>query len=85
MVVIVGLPGCSVQQIENPSGIGVMFDGEPPIFDSSVVFMGTVVGRILSREWGNGVTRIFIVLDSQYEDLKKNSLAVVVKKRSGCT
>lgn len=79
MVVIAGLPGCSVQQIGNSSGVGVMFDGEPVIFDSSVVYMGTVVGRILSREWGNGVTRISIALDSQYEALIKNSLAAVVK------
>jgi len=79
MVAVVGLLGCSVQPIGNPSGVGVMFDGEPSIFDSSVVYMGTVVGRILSREWGNGVTRVSIALDSPYEDLKKNSLAVVVK------
>lgn len=79
IAVAVGLPGCSVQPIGNPSGVGVIFDGEPTIFDPSVVYMGTVVGRILSNEWSNGVTRVSIVLDNQYEDLKKTSLVAVVK------
>ncbi len=81
MVMVIGLPGCSVEPIGsgNPSGVGVMFDGEPLIFDSSVVFLGTVVGQILSQETGNGVTRVSIALDGQYDDLKKNNLAAVVK------
>lgn len=81
MVLVIGLPGCSVQPIGNgnPSGVGVMFDGEPLIFDSSVVFMGTVVGRILSREMNNGVARVSIALDGQYDNLKNNNLAAVVK------
>jgi hypothetical protein len=81
MVMVIGLPGCSVQPIGggSPSGVGVMFDGEPLIFDSSVVFLGTVVGQILSHETGNGVTRVSIALDGQYDDLKKNNLAAVVK------
>ena len=49
------------------------------IFDSSVVFMGTVVGRILSREMDNGVARVSIALDGQYDNLKKTNLAAVVK------
>lgn len=81
MVMVIGLPGCSVQPIGNgnPSGVGVMFDGEPLIFDSSVVFMGTEVGRILSREMNNGVARVSIAVDGQYTNLKKNNLAAVVK------
>jgi len=81
MAMMIGLPGCSVRQIDrmNPSGVGVMFDGEPLIFDSSVVFMGTVVGQMLSRESGNGVTRVSIALDGQHEALKKTNLAAVVK------
>ena len=49
MAMMIGLPGCSVRQIDrmNPSGVGVMFDGEPLIFDSSVVFLGTVVGGVV--------------------------------------
>ncbi|MBC2712688.1 MAG: hypothetical protein HGJ94_17385 [Desulfosarcina sp.] len=79
LMMMVCLSGCSVPQIGSPSGIGVMFDGNPVIFDSSVVHMGTVVGQILSREWGNGVTRVSITLDGQYEDLKKANMAAVVK------
>lgn len=81
MVMVIGLPGCSVQPIGNgnSSGVGVMFDGEPLIFDSSVVFMGTEVGRILSREMNNGVARVSIAVDGQYAHLKKNNLAAVVK------
>ena len=81
MVMVMGLPGCSVKSIGsgNPTGVGVMFDGDPLIFDSSVVFMGTVVGQIFSREIGNGVTRVSIALDGQYDDLEKTNLAAVVK------
>ena len=81
MVMVMGLPGCSVKPIGsgNPTGVGVMFDGDPLIFDSSVVFMGTVVGQIFSREIGNGVTRVSIALDGQYNDLEKTNLAAVVK------
>ncbi len=81
MMMVMGLLGCSVQPIGSghPSGVGVVFDGEPLIFDSSVVFMGTVVGQILSREVVNGVTRVSIALDGQHDDLKKNNLAAVVK------
>ena len=81
MVLLIGLPGCSVQPIGsgNPPSVGVLFDGEPLIFDATVVFMGTVAGRILSREMGNGVTRVSIALDGQFDDLEKTNLAAVVK------
>jgi len=81
MAMMIGLPGCSVQRIDrmNPSGVDVIFDGDPLIFDSSVIFMGSVVGQMLSRESGNGVTRVSIALDSQHEELKKTNLAAVVK------
>ena len=81
MVMMMGLAGCSLEQITtgNPSGVWVMFDGEPLLFDSSVIYMGTVVGRVTSRETGNGVTRVSIALDGQYDDLKKNNMAAVVK------
>ncbi len=78
MTMIVGLSGCNVQQIGSPSGVGVVFDGEPLIFDSSVVYMETVVGRMISREMGNGVTRVSIALDDQYAGLKKTNLVAVV-------
>lgn len=77
--VMVGLAACSVQKGGSTSGLGVMFDGEPLIFDSSVVFMGDPVGRILSHEWANGVARVSIGIDGQYENLKRNNMAAVVK------
>jgi hypothetical protein len=81
MVSVIGLSGCSVSPIGtgNTPGVGVVFDGEPLIFDPSVNFTGTVVGQILSREMSNGVARISIGLDGQYENLKKTNLAAVVK------
>lgn len=81
MVLIAGLPGCSEQPFrkKTTSGVGVLFDGEPQVFDSSLVFMGAAVGQILSRERRNGVTRISIVLDDQYDNLKKTNLTAVVK------
>jgi hypothetical protein len=81
MVTMGVIPGCSLQQIDNgnTSDLAVMFDAVPLIFDSSVVFMGTVVGQMISLETANGVARVSIVLDSQYDALKKNNLAAVVK------
>ncbi|MEE4112939.1 MAG: hypothetical protein V2I40_09010 [Desulfobacteraceae bacterium] len=81
LMMVIGIPGCSVQPVGsgNSRGVGVMFDGEPLIVDASVIFLGIVVGQILSHETGNGVTRVSIALDSQYDDLKKNNLAAVVK------
>jgi hypothetical protein len=76
---MVGWNGCSTSPMGNSAGVGVMFDGSPLIFDTSVVCMGTVVGRMLSQEWGNGVTRVSIALDSPYENLKTTNMAVVVK------
>ncbi|WP_372682444.1 hypothetical protein [Desulfosarcina sp.] len=81
VMVMVMAVGCSVQPIGkgNPSGVGVIFDGEPLIFDSSVFFQGTVVGQILSREAVNGIARVSIALEGQRDDLIKNNLAAVVK------
>jgi hypothetical protein len=81
MVMMMGLAGCSVEQINNgnPSGVWVMFDGEPLLFDSSVIYMGSVVGRVISRETGNAVTRVSIDLDGRHHDLKQNNMAAVVK------
>jgi hypothetical protein len=79
IMAMVGLYGCSMPPVGRSAGVGVMFDDDPLVFDSSVVYMGTVVGRMLSQERGNGITRVLIVLDDQYEDLKKTNMAVVVK------
>lgn len=81
MVMMFALPGCSLQQIDNKntSDLAVMFDAVPLIFDSSVVYMGTVVGQMISRETANGVARVSIALDSPYDALKRNNLAAVVK------
>ncbi len=76
---MVGWCGCSMPPVNGPAGLGIIFDGDPIIFDSSVTFMGMEVGRVISREWGNGVTRVFIDLDSQYDGLKKSNVAAVVK------
>ena len=80
MLMMMGISGCNMQQIDNwnPPSLEVMFDEKPLIFDPSVVYMGTVVGQVLSQEMGNGVTRISIALDDQYDELKKNNLAAVV-------
>lgn len=71
--------GCSMPPVNSPAGVGVIFDGAPSIFDSSVVYMGLEVGRVLSREWGNGITRVSIDLDSQFDSLKKTNVVAVVK------
>jgi hypothetical protein len=76
---MVGWCGCSMPPVNGSAGLGIIFDGDPLIFDSSVTFMGMEVGRVLSREWGNGVTRVYIDLDSQYDGLKKSNVAAVVK------
>jgi hypothetical protein len=81
MVVVIGLQGCSVPTIGkgHSSGVEVIFDGEPLVFDATVVFMGTVVGRIISREMDNGVARVSIAVDEGFDHLKKTNLAAVVK------
>ena len=79
MMVWIGLPGCSMQSMGGRDGVGVVFDGQPQIFDSTVVYMGMPVGQVQSTEYGNGVTRLLISLDGQYQDLKKNNMAAVVK------
>jgi hypothetical protein len=78
MTVMIGGSGCSLQSTADPSDLKVVFDNEPVIFDASVYFMGTVVGRMLSREWANGVTWVSVELDDQYADLRKTNLAAVV-------
>lgn len=79
IVAMVGLGGCSEQRIGSSSDLKLIFDGEPHIFDPSVVYMETAVGRIISREQGHGITRIFIALDDQSENLRKTNLTGVVK------
>lgn len=73
------LCGCSAQPMGSQSGIGVVFDGQPHIFDPSVICLGNPVGQVLSSEWSNGVTRVTISLDGPAADLKKTNMAVVVK------
>lgn len=79
LMVWIGLSGCSMQPMGGQDGVGVVFDGQPRIFDSTVIYMGMPVGQVQSTEYGNGVTRLLISLDGSYEDLKKNNMAAVVK------
>ena len=51
MVVIVGwfsLYGCSLGPMGGQDGVAVVFDSDPRLYDSSVVFMGMPVGEVLS-------------------------------------
>lgn len=79
IAVLGALCGCSVQPMGSQNGIGVVFDGQPRIFDSSVICLGNPVGQILSSELSNGVTRITISIEGPFADLKKTNMAVVVK------
>ena len=77
LMLTAGLTGCSVQPSGNRDGIAAVFDGAPQLFDSSVVYMGTVVGQTLSNESHNGVTRVAFVLDGPYGDLARSNLVAV--------
>lgn len=79
MMALIGLPGCSMQPMGGQDGVGVVFDGQPRIFNSTVIYMGTPVGQVHSAEYGNGVTRLLISLDGPYENLKKTNMAAVLK------
>lgn len=79
LMLMAGLTGCSMQPSGSRDGIAAVFDGAPRLFDSSVVYMGNVVGQTLSSEWQNGVTRVAFVLDSPFEALMKSDLVVVAK------
>jgi hypothetical protein len=79
LLLMLGGYGCSSEKLGRASGIGVVFDGAPLIFDTSVVYMGSTVGQILSSQWSNGVTRLSISLNSDGEDLKRSNMAAVVK------
>ena len=79
MAIGVGLCGCSMKSMDSRKGIPVMFDGIPQVFETSIQSKGTVVGQIISREWRNGVTRVVIALEGEYDALKRNNLAFVVK------
>jgi hypothetical protein len=79
LMLMAGLAGCSVQPSGSQDGIAAVFDGAPRLFDSSVVYMGNVVGQTLSSEWQNGITRVAFVLDSPFDDLMKSNLVVVAK------
>ena len=76
---MLGCYGCSSEKFGQASGIGVLFDGAPLIFDSSVVCMGSVVGEILTSQWSNGVTRLTISLDNNSQDLQRSNMVAVVK------
>lgn len=79
LLLMLGWCGCSSEKLGRASGIGVVFDGAPLIFDTSVVYMGSTVGQILSSQWGNGITRLSISLNNASEDLKRSNMAAVVK------
>ena len=55
MVLWFGLCGCSMGPMGDQNGVGVVFDSEPCLYASSVVFMGMPVGNVLSGDTGNGV------------------------------
>ena len=78
MVAWFGLCGCSAGPLGNQDGVGVVFDSAPRLYDSSVVFMGMPVGKVLSGDSGNGIHRVIISMDGQSNDLLKTNLAAVV-------
>lgn len=71
--------GCSMNMAGHRQGIAVLFEGTPQIFDLSVQYQGMTVGKVVAHDWANGVTRIVIDLEGQYDGLMKNNLAVVAK------
>ncbi len=75
---IFGWYGCTGEQTEQISGIGVVFDGTPLIIDPSVIYQGTSVGQVEASQWNNGVTRLTISLDKADQALHRSNLAVVV-------
>jgi len=79
LMLTAGLIGCSVQPSGGQGGIAAVFDGSPLLFDSSVVYMGTIVGQTLSSEWQNGVTRVVFVLDRPFDEMMKSNRVVVAK------
>lgn len=80
VMLMAGLTGCSVPPSgSQDGGIAAVFEGAPRLFDSSVVYMGNVVGQNLSSEWQNGVTRVAFILDSPFDELVKTNLVVVAK------
>ena len=79
MTIMIGGCGGSLSPTTDSSDLTVVFDDEPLIFDASVVYMGTVAGRMLSREWANGITWVSVDLDGQYADLRRTNLAAVVE------
>ena len=80
LVYLAGCLGCSSESLIGSRGIPVVFDGTPQIFDPSVHYQGAAVGRVVSRDWNNGVTRVVVDLDSSLEDLKKTNLVFVVSR-----
>jgi len=78
-LILVGLLGCSLSPTGSGGGLVVVFDGLPRIFDSAVVHQGAVVGQMRSTQWSNGVSRVTIDLDSQFDHLAQSNAAVVVK------
>jgi len=79
LMLLAGLAGCSVQPSGGKGGVAALFDGTPLLFDSSVLYRGTVVGQTVSSEWQNGVTRVVFVLDSPFDEMMKSNLVVVAK------
>jgi len=79
LVLMAGLTGCSVTPSGSQDGIAAVFDGTPLLFDSSVAYMGNVVGQTISSEWQNGVTRVVFVLDSPFDEMMKSNRVVVAK------
>ena len=77
LMLLAGLFGCSLPPTGNDGGLVAVFDGVPRIFDSAVVYQGTVVGQVRTREWNNGITRVTIDLDSQFSHLAQSNAAVV--------
>ena len=79
MLILAGLAGCSLSPTGNGDGLVAVFDGNPQIFDSAVVYQGTVVGQMRTVQWSNGVSRVTIDLDSQFGPLAQSNAALVVK------
>ncbi|BBO66854.1 hypothetical protein DSCA_07840 [Desulfosarcina alkanivorans] len=79
VIAVAAVCGCSGHPAGNTAGVAVLFADDPHVFDPAVLYRGTVVGRLLSRQWGNGVTRLYIAPETPYADLIATNMAIVVK------
>ena len=75
----IGLVGCALPSTESGAGLVAVFDGVPRIVDSAVIYQGSVIGHMGSREWRHGVTRVTLDLDSPYDQLAQSNVVVIAQ------